>query len=249
MNHPQQPNKSKQQIAVTPTNETSTASVTSYPRTKHILFIYFIIISNVLFSGYLFYLCNTKQNPVALAASNQTQQLQAELNNLKTLITNKLAEPQETRTPDTTPETTSERHSSVTQPQTQANTEILSKLIILQNNIASLPLKIPFQAASSASWPDHLNQSLHQIKSFIIIRHHKKPIEPLTNPEARSLLNERLELTIQEATWAVLNHNTAVYQWALNSVNTKVIQQFDSQNPKTQSFLKTLNQLLLENVS
>lgn len=136
------------------------------------------------------------------------------------------------------------------------NTTLLHQITTLQQDIISLPLKKSFQfipentiPTSPSPWKNHLANSLNQIKSIIIIRHHNTPIEPQRSPEERALLNERLQLTFQEAAWAVLQQNQDVYLWALRYIQSTVEQQFDINQPETKAFLTSLNNLLTEKTS
>jgi len=135
------------------------------------------------------------------------------------------------------------------------NTNLLNQISSLQKEVTNLPLKKAFlwvpennEKLSPSPWKKHLAHSLDEIKSVIIIRHHNTPIEPQRSPEERALLNERLQLTFQEAAWAVLQKNQAVYAWALEYIHTTAQQQFDLTRPETKLFLTTLNNLMQEKI-
>jgi len=202
-------------------------------------------ITSVFLSGYSYYLSNklTKPKPrahVSFTANNKIW-INQQINSMQAKI-----------------EVFAQQIDSLQKQAKQpiiVNTNLLSKISALQQEITTLPLKKALPRTSQASeklssstWKKHLAKSLDQINSIIIIRHHDTPIEPQRSPEERALLNERLQLTFQEATWAVLQKNQTVYAWALKYIDTTSQQQFDMTQPETKIFLSTLNNLMQEKI-
>lgn len=132
-------------------------------------------------------------------------------------------------------------------------TGLLSQLGALQKTIDTLPLKTTElkptypqekpSVISASNWREHLKQSLQTLQSLIVIRHHQQPIEPLDSPEHETLVRASLQFNLQEAQWAVLHQNEAIYQLSLEQAMTNIPSIFSIDNPQAKQLLKQLTAL------
>ena len=131
---------------------------------------------------------------------------------------------------------------------------ILSELDASLNVVATLPLKStmefnaqtqqkPQQNTSPQTWRDHLNDSLTLLQGLVVIRHHNEEIRPLPSPAYESMLREGIRLDIQEAQWAVLHHNEAVYQLSLAQALNNIQRSFEPSASTTSATIKQLQTL------
>lgn len=138
---------------------------------------------------------------------------------------------------------------------------ILTQIAAIQNQVPALPLfatanKIPpFKANDPASsqqgsW---LNQSLHvsleTLKSLVIIRHRQQHIEPLLAPMQEQFLRQNLQLMLQQASWAALEQNSAVYLFSLNQAQTWLQRYFADNDQATHALSEQLKTLMAININ
>ena len=131
---------------------------------------------------------------------------------------------------------------------------LLSQLDAAQHLVVTLPSKNPLTQTkanpamdktikSPTTWREHLQNSLFKLEKLVIIRHHDVPIQPLLTPEYDSILRENIRLNLQEAQWAVLQKNQAVYALSLTQAIDNINQLFDQNATSTQSLIKLVNDL------
>ncbi len=131
---------------------------------------------------------------------------------------------------------------------------VLARLDAAQHRIGELPTKNPLSEAklatstnsqekSSSTWREHLQSSLHLLKKLVVIRHHDEAIQPYMTPGYESLLRETIHLNLQEAQWAVIQHNQDVYQLALTQAIDSIKQGFDVNAKATQALIEQLTDL------
>ena len=131
---------------------------------------------------------------------------------------------------------------------------ILSELDATLDIVAKIPLKstMEFNAQSQQTplsnqhpqtWRDHLNQSLTLLEGLVVIRHHNEEIRPLPSPAYESMLREGIRLQIQEAQWAVLHNNEAVFQLSLTQALNNIKRSFEPSAPTTKAMVQQLQAL------
>lgn len=132
---------------------------------------------------------------------------------------------------------------------------ILSQLDALQENIHDLSITLPANKkqpiinSEQSSWRMRMQESLDLLDKMVVIRRHDQEIKPLLSPELEALLKETLKLNLQEAQWAVLYSNSAVYQLALKQVIQNIKDNFNVSTENTASLLKKLHQLQQYNLT
>lgn len=116
---------------------------------------------------------------------------------------------------------------------------ILSQLDAAQKSLSQLKMlnKNRFEATLKANssetndWHSHLENSLTRLSQLIVIRHHdEQQAEPLISPLLEDILKEKIALNLQEAQWAVLHENDAVYQLTLSQAIRTLKKHFGDQD-------------------
>lgn len=127
---------------------------------------------------------------------------------------------------------------------------ILSEIDSLQNTVAQLNfLTTPKENNSlklekkESSWKNHFEESLSNLGKLIIIRHHEEHITPSLSPELELILKNKIQLNLQTAQWAVLNHNYKTYQLALSNTLDIIRTHFKNANQVEAIIGKKINQL------
>jgi uroporphyrin-III C-methyltransferase len=139
-------------------------------------------------------------------------------------------------------------------------TGLLSQLDAAQNTISDLPLKQPFKPTlasseknteqkTSAAWKEKLHESMNALSKLVVIRRNDENIQPLLSPLQQNLLREGLRLHLQQAEWAVLQNNPAVYQLSLTRTINEIKRSFDTNATATQALIKQLQALQQEKLS
>ncbi len=106
---------------------------------------------------------------------------------------------------------------------------LLSQMAALSEQVQHLPVfalvdktaqfkaKPTFTSPQDEAWfGKGLRVSLETLKSLVVIRHRDQAITPLLDAQQEQFLRQNLCLMLQQASWAVLQHNQAVYQFSLN---------------------------------
>ena len=131
---------------------------------------------------------------------------------------------------------------------------LLAKLDAAQQLTTHLPTKNLFTLAqtnpteeatnkASSAWREQVQNSIKLLKKLVLIRHHDEAIKPLPAPGSETLLRETIFLNLQEAQWAVIQHNNEVYKLSLTQTINTVKRAFDQSSTDTQALLKQLQQL------
>ena len=129
-------------------------------------------------------------------------------------------------------------------------TRLLTQLDAAQQTIDRLTVKVipslspppspDIAQKPSKTWRDRLQATLHQLEHFVVIQHHDEAIQPLFTPAYESMLRENIRLNLQEAQWAVIKHNSKVYQLSLTQAIDTMKRAFDLSHPITQSIIRQL---------
>jgi uroporphyrin-3 C-methyltransferase len=145
----------------------------------------------------------------------------------------------------------------LTQLQTMPKIDIpglLSQLDATTSMITNLPLKPTVPPENKkivttsnnktlSTWRERLRESVGLLEELVVIRHHDEYIAPLPSPAYESMLRESIRLYFQEAQWAVLQNNEAVYQLSLAQAIKKINLSFDSEATETVALLEQLQTL------
>ena len=134
-------------------------------------------------------------------------------------------------------------------------TKVLSQLDAAVDTIKTLTLTSPkslmtqtqtnntIPAPNLSEWEHHLQQSLNVLKTMVVVRRQQENIQPLPSLEDETILRNRIELYLQDAQWAVIKHNDALYQWSLSQTVKHINQSFSKNDPKTKALVTQLETL------
>ncbi len=136
---------------------------------------------------------------------------------------------------------------------------LLSRLNAATEQLSNLPLKQhSFSVMGEASengdtkkpltWKEKLVQNMALLKHLVVVTHHDK-IQPQLSPLHQALQRDLVRMNLQEAQWAVLQHNNEVYQLALTQAKTSLLQGFEEKDAVTQALLEQLQQLKQEKIT
>lgn len=128
----------------------------------------------------------------------------------------------------------------------------LSQLHALQCQILELPPlaltirstpKINPTINTETTWTRAIQDSLTNFRQLIVIRHLNKPIKPLLSKERQQYIQLNLQLLIEQAQWALLHYEPAVYQASLQQAEKIIQANFDANYVTTQAILQNIEQL------
>lgn len=134
-------------------------------------------------------------------------------------------------------------------------TTILAQLQSLKLQITQLPLlptlnspkltnpEVVNSNSSENKWLGTLKNSFDHFRQLIIIRRLNKPIEPLLPETEQQYLQHNLLLLLQQAQWALIHHESTIYQSSLQEIQENLRDHFATNSPSTQTVLQSINQL------
>ncbi|HAT8180255.1 TPA: hypothetical protein JA361_12545 [Legionella pneumophila] len=96
------------------------------------------------------------------------------------------------------------------------------------------------EESGKTGWRSRLQDSVNFLEKLVVIRRHNENIQPLISPLYEAAIKESIRLNLQEAQWAVLNNNPAVYQFALNQAITNLKRVFNESSHNTAVLIKQL---------
>jgi uroporphyrin-III C-methyltransferase len=139
--------------------------------------------------------------------------------------------------------------------------ELLARLNAIEQQFKRLPRVTPTPATDAAEssatdatmasptidtnkhWLTIVQDLWRQLQTLVVIRHHQQPIDPILSMEQRQLLEQNLTLLIQQAQWAVLQHDTKLYRQSLTQAIEQINQYFDLQQMITRNIVGQLTAL------
>ncbi|CZF98813.1 TPA: hypothetical protein JBH59_02050 [Legionella pneumophila] len=99
------------------------------------------------------------------------------------------------------------------------------------------------EESGKTGWRNRLQDSVNFLEKLVVIRRHNENIPPLISPLYESAIKENIRLNLQEAQWAILNNNPAVYQFALNQAIANLKRVFNESSQNTDALIKQLSTL------
>lgn len=95
----------------------------------------------------------------------------------------------------------------------------------------------------SNNWREALANTWDAWQKLIVIQHHDKPIEPVLPAQQQLYLQQNLQLILQQAQWAVLHRQAAVYQSSLQQTIEWMQRYFVATSTEAASMINTLIEL------
>lgn len=131
---------------------------------------------------------------------------------------------------------------------------LLARIHALQLQATQLPLLVPasnvvaknnfsMRADTTLNWREKLKKNWENLQKLVVIRHYDQPVVPLLPQEQQAYLQQNLQLLLQQAQWAVLQHQEAVYQSSLQQAQKWVVMYFANNAETTQAMLKAIKEL------
>lgn len=135
---------------------------------------------------------------------------------------------------------------------------LLTRITALQMQVTKLPTvglpqpkneeEQPENAKSLSPLHKAINDSWTTLQKIVIIRNQDQLIHPLLSPEQQAYLQQNLQLILQQAQWAALRGQGAVYQSSLDQAKKWIENYFARNLPATQAFLQAISDLQKVNV-
>lgn len=92
-------------------------------------------------------------------------------------------------------------------------------------------------------WQKAWDNTLASLQRLVIIRYHNQDMRPILSPMQREWVNEKMSMNIQQAQWAVIHNNQAVYDFSIQQLKQLITTYFASQADSSQALLRQLSQL------
>jgi len=125
-------------------------------------------------------------------------------------------------------------------------TGLLTHLSAIQTQIFDLPvIPLPTEALAdkSSEISGRMDNIIHFLKNLVVIRYRTDSLEPKPTLSYEAMLRATVRLNLQEAVWAILEHNDTIYHLALNQAMNNLERSFSSEAAPTQALIKQIKQL------
>ncbi len=99
------------------------------------------------------------------------------------------------------------------------------------------------QAKSAIDWRSGLQSTWRTLEKLVIVRHHQQPINPLLSPQQQFYLAQNLHLLLQQAQWAALNQQQAIYKQTIEQAEVLIKRYYAYKEPAAASVLQELTKL------
>jgi len=140
-------------------------------------------------------------------------------------------------------------------------TKIYLRLQNLSDQIKQLPLidtgviteKSSTQKKSAPKetqpiWKRFFIGTWNSISTFLVIRHHQQPIQPLLTAQQHQIAITKLQILCSQAQWAVLQHRNKIYHHVLQQIQQTVKNSFLQNSRYTKMILDELSALQQINI-
>jgi uroporphyrin-3 C-methyltransferase len=133
-------------------------------------------------------------------------------------------------------------------------TGVLARLTALENEITELPLKSALLSLNdlpahqtpqknASSWQNHFSATLMFLEKLVVVQRHDEEVLPIPSKFYESILREAIRLNIEEAQWALLQNDEAIYQFSLTQAIKNLLRCFQASDAKTNVFRKEIQSL------
>ncbi|MGD9109033.1 MAG: uroporphyrinogen-III C-methyltransferase [Gammaproteobacteria bacterium] len=140
-------------------------------------------------------------------------------------------------------------------------TKIYLRLQALSNQIKQLPLidtdatknqpavqKKPTTKETQPVWKRFFTGTWDTISTFLVIRHHQQPVQPLLTAQQHQIVITKLQILCAQAQWAVLQHHNKIYHSILQQIQQTVKNSFLQNSRYTKMVLDELSALQKINI-
>lgn len=138
---------------------------------------------------------------------------------------------------------------------------LLSQIDALANSVPNLPLSTDKIAAedtapkaslpdtSQPMWRQTLDNSLGTLSKLVVIRYRKESITPLLSPADRQLLVDQIQLSLQQAEWAVIQKDKALFTLSIEQAIKLISKHYKTEDNAVTTLLNTLSALKKEEIA
>lgn len=127
---------------------------------------------------------------------------------------------------------------------------ILSRLETLQQQLEKLPLSTPEPVKKTAeeehainTWKQRLQNSIHLLEKIVIVRKQNDNWQGWLPLSQKQVLKAAINLSLQEAQWAVIYQKPRIYKLALKQAVERSRTLFTTDQPETIAYFELLTQL------
>ena len=136
--------------------------------------------------------------------------------------------------------------------QDKAAAELYARLAQLHQQIDQLPLPamqgtktdiVPAPSPELSWWRAGLQRGLAGLSKIVTVKYIGTDVPPLVTPDAKQYLYQNLHAEVDNAMWAALHHQPAVYQQSLANMSTWIKRYFANDAATTQLLLQEVDAL------
>lgn len=99
------------------------------------------------------------------------------------------------------------------------------------------------ESTQNKTWKEHVTDSLAELKSLVVVRHHAEGIEPYFSPKEAAVVNENIQLMLMQAAYAVSIGNQTLFENNIQMAITWFNRYYDIHSPMGEKLLITLGNI------
>lgn len=135
-------------------------------------------------------------------------------------------------------------------------TKIYLRIQTLSDQMQQLPLidkdaankkspteKKPALITTQPVWKRFFTGTWNTLSTFLVIRHHQEPIQPLLTAQQRQISVTKLQILCAQAQWAILQHHNEIYHNVLQQIQQIIKNRFLQNSSYTEMILNELSAL------
>lgn len=127
------------------------------------------------------------------------------------------------------------------------NIDIKNLNLHQSNLVPSASNKIVIPVSSSTNWWEKVKTNLSGLKSLFIVHRIDEPMMASVAPEQSDALKMKIQLKLAEAEWALLTHNSLLFQQSLHTA-AEALTAFNQNQPSVNDMIKKLESLATINI-
>lgn len=101
---------------------------------------------------------------------------------------------------------------------------------------------------SKSLWKRFFAGSWDTIKTFLVIRHHQQPVQPLLSTQQHQITITKLQVLCAQVQWALLQRNNELYHDLLQKIQQSIKKHFSQNSKYSKKILLELNTLQKINI-
>ncbi len=131
---------------------------------------------------------------------------------------------------------------------------LLTKLTTAQNQLQKLTYRNDHffadkknsekkQNGKEGKWRKQWMKSINALEKLVVIRHHDQAIKPILTDKQFALVKEAIYIDLQQAKWAVIHNNQAVYKLAVGQALNEMKRHFNMKQTVVETIVSQLQSL------